>query len=72
MRNVIIFLVLILVSCKNEIPDVYDPFNDPRNISKNSGWSGYSSVAVDPEGNVHIVWCDEVKRFPWHILQVQI
>ncbi len=67
MKRFIIFLILILFSCKKLIPsDVYDPLEDPRNISRNKGCSVGSYVEVTPNGDVHIVWIDEEERLDWH------
>jgi hypothetical protein len=35
-----------------------------KRLSWNSGWSEYPAVAVDPSGNPHVVWDDDIAGNP--------
>jgi hypothetical protein len=62
----IIPLFLLSLSCTKVFPEPYDPFEDPRNISRNIGCSSTSNAALDPTRDLsYVIWLDMEERADW-------
>jgi len=69
MRCKIVFVLVLsflsILGCRRPDRDNGDNNNqqqeewDPRNVSRSPGLSYAPSIAVDNEGNVHLVWSDD-------------
>jgi len=62
---VLVLSFLSILNCRRFDRDNGDNNNqqqeewDPRNVSRDEGDSYVSSIAIDNEGNIHLVWSDD-------------